>query len=260
MNSTSDLFSQMTQRILQNGNLYVEFMNTVLAATRTTLARDGSDQKLNEIRDKLSQHLLALYQESVGKYLAAPQLGIAREALQQMNNAITAYHQFLVETGEFSIVFGAPLKTSMEILQQAIKEREGTDEEFKSAQEVYNFALKIFDREYDDWLKSPEGVRSVVSLVDKYLDYRKQLNPARDGWFKSLSIPTQREMEDVYRGIYDLKKKSRQQAAVIRKQTDTIKRLNQKVRKLEAFVAESLPKKTATSRSAQTKKKTGKNI
>ena len=157
-------------------------------------------------------------------------------------------------------MFGTPFKKSMDILQQAIKAREGTEQEFKNAQEVSDFALKILDKEYDDWLKSPEGVQSVVSWVDKYLDYRKQLNPLRDGWFKSLSIPTQREMEDVYRGIYDLKKKSRQQAAVIRKQTDTIKRLNHKVRKLEASVAESLPKKRAASRSSQNKKKTGKNI
>lgn len=257
MDFGADLFSQMTQRILQNGNLYAEFMNTVLAATQSTCARDGSDEKLNEIRNKLSQHLLALYQESVGKYLAAPQLGISREALQQMNNAITAYHQFLGETGDFLTTFSMPLKKSMDMLQQAIKEKEETDEGFQSAKEVYNFAIEILDKMYDDWLKSPEGVQSVVRMVDKYLDYRKQLNPVRDGWFKSLSIPTKREMEDVYRGIYDLKRKARQQDAIISEQNEIIKTLNQKIQKLETSMPGSSPKKkSSASISAPRKKKT----
>ncbi len=260
MNSTSDLFSQMTQSILQTGNLYLDFMNTVMEATRADFAGEGGGEMGAEIHRNLSQHLLELYQESVGKYLEAPQLGISKEAQEQFNTAISAYHQFLGETGDFLATFGTPLKKAMDTLQQAIKDRERTEEEFKSAKEVYNFALEIFDKEYDKWLKSPEGVQRVAEVVDKYLDYRRKLNPVRDNWYKSLSIPTQREMADVYKGIYDLKKKSRQQDAVIRKQSNTIKKLSNKIRKLEMSLAEPPPKKeTAASRSAQNKKQTGRN-
>ena len=254
----ADLFSQLMQRIIQNGNLYAEFMNTVLEATQITYAKEGSGDKLNGIHNKMSRHLLELYQESVGKYLAAPQLGISREALQQINIALNAYHKFLGETGDFLMMFSTPLKKSADILQLAIQDRERANEGFKSAKEVYNFAVKVLDKEYEAWLKSPEGVRSVVNMVDKYLDFRKKLNPVKDSWYKSLSIPTKKEMEDVYRGIYDLKKKSRQQDAIIHEQTDTINKLNHKIRKLEVTLAKYLPKKkTATSRRAKNKKKTG---
>jgi hypothetical protein len=77
----------------------------------------------------------------------------------------------------------------------------------------------------------------VADLVEKYLEYKKKLNTAKDIWFRSLSIPTRREMEDVYRGIYDLRKKTRKQDAIIREQNDTIKALNRKLKKIE----ESLP-------------------
>ena len=242
MNSTSDPFSQITQRIFQTGNIYLDFMNTVTEATRAAFAGEDSGKKPDEIRNKLSQHLLELYQESVGKYLEAPQLGISREALEQFNSAISAHHHFLGETGDFIVTFGAPLKKAMDILQQTIKDREQTEGEFKSAGEIYNFAVETLDKEYDEWLKSPEGVQCVAKVVDQYLEYRRKLNPVKDNWFKSLSIPTQREMADVYKGIYDLKKKSRQQDAVIRQQSDTIKKLNNKIRKLEISLAGSLPK------------------
>jgi hypothetical protein len=235
--------------------MYLEFMNTAMEATRAALAGEDSGEKPDEIRNKLSQHLQVLYQESVGKYLEAPQLGISREALEQFNAAISAYHQFLGETGDFIATFGTPLKNAMDILPQTIKDLEQTEGEFKNAEEIYHFAVKILDKEYDEWLKSPEGVQRVAKVVDKYLDYRRKLNPVKDNWFKSLSIPTQREMADVYKGIYDLKKKSRQQDAAIRKQSDTIKKLNNKIRKLESSLAESLPKKeTAASRRVPNKK------
>ena len=253
----SEIQSKVMQRIIENGYLYVKFMNTVLEAIQAAYAGEGSDEKLKEIHENMSDHLLELYQESVGQYLAAPQFGIPREALQQINSAISAYHRFIGAVGDFLIMFSTPFKKSMDILQQATKDRERTDEGFESAKEVYNFAVKIFDKEYDDWLKSPAGVQSVANMVDKYLEYRQRLNPVQDIWLKSLSIPTKREMEDVYRGIYDLKKKTRKQDAMIREQNDIIKTLNQKIKKLEIAISDSSQRKKASaSISAPQKKKT----
>jgi hypothetical protein len=251
----SEIQSKMIQSVIENGNLYAKFMNTVFEATQATYTGEGSDENLNEIHAHMSDHLLELYQECVGKYLTAPQFGIPREALQQMNIAITAYHKFMGAVGDFLIMFSTPFKKSMDILQQAIKDRERTAESFQTAKEVYNFAVKIFDKEYDDWLKSPAGVQSVVNMVDNYLEYRKKLNPVKDIWLKSLSIPTQREMEDVYRGIYDLKKKTRKQDTMIREQNDIIKILNRKIQKLENSIPVSSPKKKhSASNNAQRKK------
>ena len=232
----SEIQSKMMQRIIENGNLYLKFLNTVLEATQATYAGEGSDENLNEIHAHMSDHLLELYQECVGKYLTAPQFGIPREALQQINSAISANHKFMGAVGDFLIMFSTPFKRSMDILQQAIKDRERAGESFKSAKEVYNFAVKIFDKEYDDWLKSPAGVQSVANMVDNYLEYRKKLSPVQDIWLKSLSIPTKREMEDVYRGIYDLKKKTRKQDAMIREQNDIIKALNRRLKTIERLL------------------------
>ena len=252
MDIGADLFLQMMQRSIENGNLYVKFMNTVFEAARATLTGEGSDENLNEIHAHMSDHLLELYQECVGKYLTAPQFGIPREALQHINIAISAHNKFMGAVGNFLIMFGTPFKKSMDILQQAVKDRERTDESFQTAKEVYNFAVKIFDKEYDDWLKSPAGVQCVANMVDTYLEYRKKLNPVKDIWLKSLSIPTQREMEDVYRGIYDLKKKTRKQDAMIREQNDIIKALNRSLKTIEDSLQATVK--------VNTQSKVGKNL
>ncbi len=248
------------QNTNDNENLYLEFMNTVFEVTRVMFTNKDNDEQLNEIYDNLSKRWLNFYQDSFGKFLAAPQLGIQREALQQVNAAIAAYHPFMAAAGDFLVTFSKPLKKSMDIIQQTLQDEDRMNSEFNSAKDLYNFAVKIFEKEYDNWLKSPEGVQTVAGMVEKYMEYKKTLIPVRDNWFKSLAMPTRTEMEDVYKGLYELKKKSRQQEAVIREQNDAIKALNAKIRKLEATVAKSVPKKkSAPARKTQPRKKTKKN-
>jgi len=235
--------NNIMEKILKSGDHYMEFMNAVLEAVRATYDGSDSHEELNEIYDKMTQHYLEFYQESVGRFLAVPQFGIPRESLNQIMTAFDSYYRFMGAIGDFLVKFNIPLKDSLEILQKAIKEREGTDDGFKSAKEIYDFAVNILDKRYDGYIKSSEGVQIVVDVVEKYLDYKKKSSAVRDIWFRSLSIPTSREMEDVYRGIYDLKKKTRKQEAIIRDHEDLINRLNQKVHELEASLVGAATKK-----------------
>ncbi len=235
---------------------YLDFLNTVFEAARAMFANKESDEQLGQIYDNLSKRWLELYQESIGKYLAAPQFGIQREALQQLNASIAAYHEFMGAGGDFLVMFSKPLKKSMHTIQKALQNEAQENGGLNSAKNAYDFAVKILDREYDAWLKSPEGVGSVAALVEKYMQYKQSLNPVRDNLLKSISIPTKAEMEDVYKGIYELRKKSRQQESVIREQNDAIKKLTAKIHKLEKSVVEAGPKKKkAPARKTQPKKK-----
>ncbi len=245
--------NNIMEKILKSGDLYMGFMNAVLEAVRATYDGSDSHEELNEIYNGMTQNYFKFYQESVGKYLAAPQFGIPRESLHQIMAAFDSYHRFMGAIGDFLVKFNIPLKDSLEILQKTIKEREGTDDGFKSAKEIYDFAVDILDKRYDGYIKSPEGVQTVVNVVEKYLDYKKKSSAVRDIWFRSLSIPTTREMEDVYRGIYDLKKKTRKQEAIIRDHEDLINRLDQKVKELETSLSGSLTKEGSS-----TSKKRGK--
>jgi class III poly(R)-hydroxyalkanoic acid synthase PhaE subunit len=224
---------KMMQSIIQNGNLYVKFMNAVLEATQATFEGQADDEALDEIYNNLTQQYLEYYKQSVGKFLHIPQFGLQRENLHQLMATLDAYHIFMAALGDFLAKFSLPLKNSLEILQQTIKEGEGSGDSFKSAQEIYDFSVNILEKKYDEYLKSPEGVQNVVNVVEKYMDYKKESNRLKDMWFRALSIPTRREMEDIYKGIYDLKKRARKQDAIIREQNELIKALNRKLKKIE---------------------------
>ncbi|MCP4578272.1 MAG: hypothetical protein GY846_18535 [Deltaproteobacteria bacterium] len=226
------------EKLFKAGELYSEFMKGVLDATSATWEGGSSHEDPDELYQKMTQRYLAFYEESVGKFLSIPQFGIHRESLQETMAAMDAYYRFMAVVGDFLLKFNIPLKDGLEVLVGTIKEREGTGNGFKSAKEIYDFAVNILDEKYDRYIKSPEGVQIVVNVVEKYLDFKKKSDVVKDIWFKSLSIPTSKEMEDVYKGIYDLRKKTRKQETIIRDHEALINNLNQKVLALEDALAD----------------------
>jgi len=227
------------EKIIKSGEIYTGFMNAAMEAFSATDDGAETDETLKDMYHDMTRRYFSFYEESVGRVLKTPQFGISRESVQQAMAATDAYHRFLLALGDFTIKFNIPLKDAFEELMRTVKEREGTDEDFKSAREIYDAAVSLLDEEYDAHIKSPQGVQMVVDVVEKYLDFKKKADIVNDIWLKSLSIPTSREMEDVYRGIYELKRKMRQQALVIRDHETRIENLNQKVQALEASLAEA---------------------
>lgn len=225
------------EKFFKAGELYSEFMKGILDATSANCDGGSSHEDPDALYHKMTQRYLAFYEESVGKFLSIPQFGIHRESLHQTMTAMDAYYRFMAAIGDFLVKFNIPLKDGLETLVDAIKEREGTEKGFKSAKEIYDFAVNILDEKYDRYIKSPEGVQIVVDVVEKYLDFKKKSDVVKDILFKFLSIPTSKEMEDVYRGIYDLRKKTRKQEAIIRDHEALINSLNRKVLALEDALA-----------------------
>ena len=177
--------------------------------------------------------------------LKIPQLGIYRETLHQIMDAIDAHHQFATDTSDFIIKFSKPLKKSLKTLDQSLKSKHAEKNGFKSTKDIYDFISGVFDKECDDYLKSPEGVQDVANVIQSYVTYRERSDEAKDIWLKSLSIPTKKEMEDVYRSIYDLKKRVRNQDKQITEQQKLINSLSERIMSLEAGVdRNSIKKKT----------------
>lgn len=217
----------------------MNLMNAIQQSIRAASGGEAGSEELNELFEKISQSTLAFYQDQVGKYLAVPQLGLPREALQQIMSAVDAYHRLLGAMSDFGLKFSLPLKKSLEVLSQVIKDREKAGDDFKNAQEIVGLAVTLLEKNVDDFLKSAEGGKGVVQMVEAYLEVKEKTDAVLSQVYKFLSLPTKREMEDVYKRIHDLRKKTRKQDLTILEQTDHLKRLNRKILELEASLTAS---------------------
>ncbi|HKI48803.1 MAG TPA: poly(R)-hydroxyalkanoic acid synthase subunit PhaE [Desulfobacteria bacterium] len=229
----------LMDRILKSGELYAGFMNTAMEAFSATCDKDQDSEALNDLYENVTRRYLSFYEESVGSLLKAPQFGVFRESLQHMTAAGDAFNRFMAALSDFTIKFNLPLRDAFEELMEVAKEKKGTEKDFKSAREIYDAAVTLLDEKYDAHIKSPEGVQMVVDVVQKYLDFKKKADVVNDIWLKFHSIPTSEEMEDVYRSIYELKRKTRQQASVIQNLEARIEGLSRKVQALETSPAKA---------------------
>jgi DNA-dependent RNA polymerase auxiliary subunit epsilon len=152
-----------------------------------------------------------------------------------------AHNQFVAVVMQFAQEFTAPFTASMHIYAQKIEEKAQTGEHL-DGRSLYNQLVEIMDAQYDRFLKSPQGMESVTTLVDKYLDYEKELKEVKALWARSMSLPTPEEMEEVYGHIYLLKKRSRAQAKTIAQQAERIDQLSQQMESLAKRVSKGKSK------------------
>ncbi len=93
--------------------------------------------------------------------------------------------------------------------------------------------MNILGKKYDEFLKSPESVKGVANVIHKYVEFKRQLNNVMEIWGAWLSIPTKRDMDDVCKELYQLKKQTREQDTLVQEQRQSIEDLKQKLRERE---------------------------
>ncbi len=228
-------------------------MNTLLQSVETTTGEVSGKEQFSEIFEKSTQQTWDWYQKNIGKYLHTALLGPEREDLMKIMRAIDTYNQFLKEMSDFSKRFNIPFQQAVEEFQKVLKEKE-KEEPAENSKELYNFFLGILTKQYDGFLKSSEGVQAVTDVLDKYVEYRQQLNTVIEIWCKSLSIPTKTEMEEIYKDLHHLKKRTRQQETLINKQQQRIDQLIQKIQEFET-PAKTTSGKRKTSDKSTTREK-----
>ena len=221
----SDLLHQTLEKGLHVGQLYMGFMDACLKSLNAFFGNKDLKDEKREFEDKINQKAASVYHEVMGRYLNMPQFGLGRESLQKMLSAVDAYYKLLGSAGQFFMKFNVPFKESMDMVQDRLRDGEGS-ERVETAKDLYDLAVKLLDERYDGFLKSDEGVQGVVEVVEHYLVFKKRYDDAMEDWAKIHAIPTKREMEDVYHSIYQLKKRLRDQEKIIREQQTVIEHLN----------------------------------
>ncbi len=228
----SDVLTPMLHRSFQNGMLYLNMMNAFFFSAMTANGKAIAHEQWEEFAKKFFQQSQELYQENLGKYLNTPQFGLYREPLMKITTVIEAYRTFLAEVGDFSEKFNVPFTQSLEIFQEALSDhkKEGDTQVYKKVSTLF---MSILGKQYDEFLKTPECAKGVASVIHKYVEFQQQINTVMEIWGRWLSIPTKGDMEEVYKELYHLKKKTGEQEALLQGQGKIIVNLNQKVQELE---------------------------
>jgi len=238
----------------QTGRLYSQWMEICLNAAGNFLKDEDQQGDLKNRRDRNAEQYTALYNEILGRYLRIPRIGLGGQSFQEMLGAMDAYHLLMGSLNEFLQAFALPFAASLETFQHTFGKKKDA---FENPKDLYDAFLEIVDQKYETYLTSPEGVRDVTTLVDRYLEYKKRLDTAIAPLLAFHNIPTKDEMEEVYKRLNSLRKKNRKLEAVTRKQGKMIDALGKDIIALKKLSPKKGAATVSPGRKSGRKKKTG---
>lgn len=150
-----------------------------------------------------------IYEEEFSRFFHVPQLGLSRVYQEKANQAVDKLNRFQNAFGEFMNLFYLPMEKSFKVLQEQIAdlaEKGGLPEDSNA---YYRMWIKILEGHYMNLFKSQEYLDVMGRTLETLEDFVSTRDSLTQDILKWMSVPTQKEMDELYREIYQLKKKIR---------------------------------------------------
>jgi class III poly(R)-hydroxyalkanoic acid synthase PhaE subunit len=152
------------------------------------------------------------YEATLGKILRAPTLGFFREVAERANRAADAYFEFNAALAQYFVPFYQTALRAGEKVFQRLMEFQGREVTPHTLREFYRIWWTINEDLHFQMFRSEEFTRLLGQVVRAGLLFKKQLDELSDEIIGLTNLPTKKEMDEVYQGIYDLKKEVRRHA------------------------------------------------
>jgi len=148
-----------------------------------------------------------IYEKEFRQFFHIPQLGLTRFYQEKINAMLDKNNRFQSQQAEFMHLIFLPIEKTFKVLQQQLSDlaREGKLPE--NSNDYYKLFIKILEGHYMSLFKSAEYVSTMTKTLGALEDFIAARDSINQDIFKSMSIPTQNELDEIYKELYQLKKK-----------------------------------------------------
>ena len=165
-----------------------------------------------------------IYEKEFQQFFHVPQLGLTRFYQEKINETLDKHNRFQSQQAEFMHLIYLPIEKTFKVLQQQLSDlaREGKLPE--NSNDYYKLFIKILEGHYMSLFKSAEYVSTMTKTLGALEDFIAARDSINQDLFKSMSIPTQNELDEIYKELYQLKKKVKR----LEKENSALQANNQK--------------------------------
>lgn len=166
---------------------------------------------------------LQAYDQTWGRVLGMPPLGLTRETIEKFQRANEAMIEHYTATTDYSSVL---YKVGMEAMQKVatnLGEMSRKGQAPKTFKEFYTLWWTTNEETVHELFKTPEFSHLLGRVTDAATQVRKRYDDVMEEYLKALPVPTRSEMNDLYKTLYMLKKE-------VRKNTKQMKELENKLK------------------------------
>ncbi|GEM_PF-1426173 len=184
------------------------------------------------------KEILKLMSGEMNRFTSIPPLGLSRNYQGKVVEVVDKGNQFLLTLGEYMFLMFSPLEQAMQMVQATVKGL--TDEERQSLtpESVYETWLKELEQGYFTLYGSEEYLGILKRLVSAMGEFNLARQNYMSDCLKLMGIPSENDLDDLYRDLYSLKKKISSLENVIEKMAQSAK-VAKTAEKAEAPVKET---------------------
>jgi polyhydroxyalkanoate synthesis regulator phasin len=151
--------------------------------------------------------LTEIYEKEFKQYLHIPQLGLTRFYQERFNELLDKHNLFETTLAEFLSVLYLPMEKSFKVLQEKLRVMAQDGVLPKEAKEHYAMWVKILEGHYMSLFKSKEYTDALHNTINKMEDFVLAKNDAMRDVMQFLPVPTNKEMDELYKEFHSLKKR-----------------------------------------------------
>jgi hypothetical protein len=151
-----------------------------------------------------------IYEKEFQKYFHVPQIGLTRFYQERVNKVADKFNLYQNALSELLYMFYVPIEKSFAVMQEKFEQMLEQGEVHDNFKEYYNAWIKVLEGHYMTLLQSPEYTQALDNTLTSLTNYKKVREEMLYDLLKDFPIPTNKEMDELYKEFYLLKKKFRE--------------------------------------------------
>lgn len=148
-----------------------------------------------------------IYEKEFRQFFYIPQLGLTRFYQEKLNQALDKHTRFQTQFMEFMNLICLPVEKSFKVLQEQLSELAKEGKLPENSNEYYRLFIKILEGHYMSLFKSTDYVTTMSKTLDALEDFVAARNAITQDFLKTMAVPTQDELDELYKELYRMKKR-----------------------------------------------------
>lgn len=203
-------FSSVSESMFQSMGDSLENISDLQGQVVQTLIKVADHTKaynLDDLDHTAFEAYRDLYRDELQKYLNIPKIGLPREFQEQIAQLIDKSNVFSSHLVELVFLFTIPFEKTHRAMQENMKEMLEKGEFQDDVNRSYQDWVRILEKHFMELLKSPDYTKVLNETIVSLADYKGVRNDVTNVFLKELQIPTNQDMDEVYKDLYLMKKK-----------------------------------------------------
>ncbi|MFC1833349.1 poly(R)-hydroxyalkanoic acid synthase subunit PhaE [Thermodesulfobacteriota bacterium] len=151
-----------------------------------------------------------VYQQEFKQFFQMPQLGLTRLYQERVSRVMDKYNVFQATMAEFVSILNLPVEKSFKAMQEKVSEMADEGKLPDKGKDYYRIWVKILEGHYMTLFKSPEYTERLGRTLDALGEFNVAKQQVLQDALTVLPVPTQEDMDELYKEIYRLKRRVRE--------------------------------------------------